>query len=392
MNGFFLADDLSGALDAAAGFFHAGRRVTVAWGESAGRGGSDGVVGITTETRNASEELAARVVGDAMAQARAEGGRLLYKKIDSTLRGPIVAELRAVMSAWPEARVLFAPANPAAGRTVRNGVLLVRGTPVSETEFARDPVWPARESALRKLLGGLPPERIVIPDIETEADLAGAVTRMEEMGGEWVGVGSGALARAVARKGPGTGDQGPETEVGRRTAEERRRRGIEAGMMADVVSRRSAVLMLCGSAHPANRVQAEQLKADRGVPVCELRMDNAAVAAQEAVAVLRRGGGVSVVVEPTRVESAALLRTIAGVAAQAIVGASVRRSFITGGETAFAVCTALGVKALEFRREIEPGVCLAAAIVRGTEASIAIKPGGFGDAETWVRVWDELSA
>ena len=150
--------------------------------------------------------------------------------------------------------------------------------------------------------------------------------------------------------------------------------------------------MLCGSAHPANRTQAEQLRRDRGVAVCDFRMDNAAVAAQATIAALRQSSGVCVVVEPTRVESAALLRAMANLATQAIVGASVRRMFITGGETAFAVCTALGVKALEFAREIEPGVCLATAALRGSEAAIAIKPGGFGDAETWVRVWDELSA
>ena len=220
--------------------------------------------------------------------------------------------------------------------------------------------------------------------------LSHLVRRMEAEGGEWVGVGSGALARAVAAVKPRTG---PKTaEIGaRKTEDERRAAKIEA-LRSGIVEKRSAVLMLCGSAHPANRAQAEQLRHDRGVSICELRMDNAAIATQQALAALRNGSGVSVVVEPTRVESAALLRTIASVAAQAVVGASVRRGFVTGGETAFAVCTALGVTSLEFVREIEPGVCLASAMVRGAEALLAIKPGGFGDSETWVRVWDERNA
>src|SRR5687768_5294721 len=64
MSDYFIADDLSGALDAAAAFHHAGRRVMVALSTEAWPdAGKDGVVGITTETRNASAAHAAQVVG-----------------------------------------------------------------------------------------------------------------------------------------------------------------------------------------------------------------------------------------------------------------------------------------------------------------------------------------
>lgn len=374
MSEFFLADDLSGALDAAAGFGTAGGKVTVVLGLGADARETNGaVVGVTTETRNATETQAARIVAETIARERNGGRRLRFKKIDSTLRGPIVAELQAVLTAMPEARVLFTPANPRAGRIVRHGTLLVRGTPVAETEFGRDPVWPVRESSLRALLRELPPERIVIADAETEADLAAAVDRMEAKGGDWVGVGSGALARIVAQA---------QVRKASRAATAAKIPLLPAG----------PTVMICGSAHPANRAQADQLRRDRGVPLCDVRMDNGAIVAQHGLAALRAGGGASLVVEPTRVESAAILRLVASVATQTIVGASVRRSFITGGETAFAVCTALGIKTLDFVREIEPGVCLATALVRGNLSLIAIKPGGFGDAETWVRVWDALNA
>src|SRR6476620_5645724 len=80
----FLADDLSGALDAAAAFHHAGRRVIIplslaAWPKVTG---SD-VVGLTTETRNASPQAAGAVVARVLAEARARGSRVLYTKIDS---------------------------------------------------------------------------------------------------------------------------------------------------------------------------------------------------------------------------------------------------------------------------------------------------------------------
>src|SRR5262245_34515428 len=118
---FFVADDLSGALDAAGAFHRAGRRVKIVLSLEAWRGEADPeeVVAVTTETRNARPAEAAAAVARAIEHGRARGGRLVYKKIDSTLRGPVAAELGALAAAMPEARILFAPANPAVGRTVR---------------------------------------------------------------------------------------------------------------------------------------------------------------------------------------------------------------------------------------------------------------------------------
>ena len=69
-----------------------------------------------------------------------------------------------------------------------------------------------------------------------------------------------------------------------------------------------------------------------------------------------------------------------------------RRLFITGGETAFAICCALAVSDLEFLAEIEPGVGLAHAAGGDGGWLLAVKPGGFGDGRTWINVWDRLRA
>ena len=105
MSDHFLADDLSGALDAAAAFHHAGRRVRVVLSTSDWTScDPDEVSGVTTETRHASAEVASATVGRAVAYGRAQGARLVYKKIDSTLRGPVAAELEAVAAAIPDSR------------------------------------------------------------------------------------------------------------------------------------------------------------------------------------------------------------------------------------------------------------------------------------------------
>jgi uncharacterized protein YgbK (DUF1537 family) len=62
---------------------------------------------------------------------------------------------------------------------------------------------------------------------------------------------------------------------------------------------------------------------------------------------------------------------------------------LTGGETAIAVLKALGAGGLRLAGEIEPGVALGA-LVGGPFAGLGLvtKAGGFGDAETLVRVWE----
>ena len=372
MSDYFLADDLSGALDAAAAFHGAGRRVRVVLSAAEWTPRDpDEVVGVTTETRNASAAVAAATVAHAIARGRAHGSRLVYKKIDSTLRGPVAAELRAMVAAMPEARVLFAPANPAVGRTVRGGCLLVHGVPVAETEFAQDPTGPVQQSELRSLLGEFAAGRVVIPDSESDGDLATSVARMGEGGPNWVPVGSGAMARAVARlratSAPARFDLSPVVATG-------------------------PILMVCGSSHRVNRTQAEELRRERGVAVCELPGKDLAGTILAAGDALRSAGAASVLIGTARIDSGAALRAIADVTAAIIAGANVRRLFVTGGETAFAICRALAVSDLEFLAEIEPGVCLAHA--RGGDGGwlLAVKPGGFGDGRTWINAWDRLRA
>ena len=373
MSDFFLADDLSGALDAAAGFHHAGQRVTIALTEPAWRRQGEGeVVGFTTESRNAAPDEAAGRVTRAIAHGRALGGRLVYKKIDSTLRGPVAAEVGALAAALPEVRILFAPANPRAGRTVRDGVLLVQGVPVAETEFGRDPISPVKESAIARVLGNAAPGRVVIPDIATERDLEVAVARMEAAGSRWVAVGSGALARPVAAR--------------------RRAGNARAASLSGEALPPGPTLMICGSAHAKNREQAALLAGTQGVAVVEFDPRDARAAAGRAASAIRARGAVALLVEERRGDSTAVLRELARIATELIRTTGAQRIFITGGETAFAICAQLGVVALEFLGEIEPGLSLSRGAPEGGPAlRFAIKPGGFGDTETWDRAWRALA-
>ena len=89
-----VADDVTGAGDTAVQFAQEG------WtAELRLRRGADGdaqVVAVSTDSRACSEEDAAARVRAAVAQTP---GTHVFKKIDSTLRGPIRAEIEALLVA-----------------------------------------------------------------------------------------------------------------------------------------------------------------------------------------------------------------------------------------------------------------------------------------------------
>jgi uncharacterized protein YgbK (DUF1537 family) len=78
------------------------------------------VIVIDTDSRSCPpEEAAARIRAQAQ-ELTSIGFDWLYKKVDSVLRGPVVAELEALLAASGRQKALLVPANPSLGRTIRN--------------------------------------------------------------------------------------------------------------------------------------------------------------------------------------------------------------------------------------------------------------------------------
>lgn len=117
-----VADDLTGACDAAAQFRRAGARTAVFLG------GADDplpegwdVLALDTESRRSLPTLAAVATRAAVGRLRGAGARRLYVKIDSTLRGAPGGIIEAAALEFGVPYVLVAPAFPEQGRTVLGG-------------------------------------------------------------------------------------------------------------------------------------------------------------------------------------------------------------------------------------------------------------------------------
>ncbi|MEY9215505.1 four-carbon acid sugar kinase family protein [Thermobifida halotolerans] len=143
-----IADDLIGAAATAARFARSGQRVTTVAPEHVTRAAEDyDVVVANLDSRHMPPHQAKDLVTDVVEAVWPVG--LVVKRIDTTLRGNLGAEVEAAWQAvrergTPQARprVLLAPAFPATGRTTADGVQLLDGTPLEHTEATLDPLSP----------------------------------------------------------------------------------------------------------------------------------------------------------------------------------------------------------------------------------------------------------
>jgi D-threonate/D-erythronate kinase len=161
-----IADDLTGAADCAAA---CGSDALVILDDSCAVPTAD-VVAFDANTRCMTAEHAA---AETARIVRSHPASIVYKKIDSSLRGHVAAEITAALDAYrslghPDAIAVVAPAFPAMGRTTTGGRQYVRGVPLE-----------------KGALTGLP--NSVICDAGTDQDLRAIAAKWIGCAVLWVG-------------------------------------------------------------------------------------------------------------------------------------------------------------------------------------------------------------
>ncbi|MBP8257484.1 MAG: hypothetical protein KAX37_09175 [Opitutaceae bacterium] len=388
MRDFLLSDDLSGGLEVGASFRRRGHPVAVPLGTN--QQPPSGLTVFTTETRNLPPDVAYDVVSRLLRDQLAAGGRLLLKKIDSTLRGPIGAELRAINDTLRPLRMILCPTNPAAGRTVRDGTLLVDGIPLGETPFRDDPIWPARESRIVPLLGDCGLEcdhlsldilrrgdaqqvltsnpgqaRLIVCDAETPSDIDLIVATTRATAPDTVLIGSNGLAVSLA-------DYLPAPESPRDSP----------AISVDTL------LILCGTRHPSTHRQVEQLAASGHAAVVTVKTGGLTPAT--AVAKIREAYThkriAALRFDPSEhLRSSTVQSFIAQIAAILAPSRVPGAYFFTGGESAWNACKTLGGRQLLVRGPWENAVVEAELELLEFKIPVFTKPGGYGDPDLLVR-------
>ncbi|MBZ9568987.1 four-carbon acid sugar kinase family protein [Modicisalibacter tunisiensis] len=366
-----VADDLTGALDAAAPFAGRGARTRVVVSPTDLAAvlddvGDCEVLAVNTETRHAPVAEAAARVAEVFNAVKALSPALVIKKIDSTLRGHVVAESLAArrVLGYP---LIVAPAVPSQGRTVRHGRVQVHGRALAESDFARDARSAPPDGALPELFAAaglavacrsVEDARLagdIVWDAEDEAALDALVDALETAPAPGLLVGAAGLCQALARRH--FRGQGPTPAPGDTWL-------LVVGSRCEQARRQMAQLAEC----PVVWREAEA-PADRAPP-----------AGWQGTTLLRPG-------RVGREWTADDVARVLAVQAQAWLAraASPPWLFLTGGDTAMALLRHRGVRSIEVAGEWEPGV--AWGWLEGERRQpVVTKAGGFGDDDLLVRL------
>lgn len=148
-----IADDLTGAMDAGMQMLGKGIIKVALCHEELDEvtNGSDVVV-INMQTRNGCAKEAYSKTKNAFCRLLQKGCNVLYKKIDSTLRGHIGAELKAILDLESFDCCIVAPALPLHRRSTIDGIHFVDGVRLFDTEFAKDPFTPIKSSSISNII------------------------------------------------------------------------------------------------------------------------------------------------------------------------------------------------------------------------------------------------
>ena len=386
-----IADDLTGAADAGVQLVHAGYRTAVFFGESGVLADDFDAVSFDTDSRTMPAGYAAKRVLEAARAARE--ARIVYKKLDSTLRGNIAAELAAALGGSGRERVVFAPAFPAAGRTTVGGTQRVHGVPVDETEMANDPQTPVRNAHVPSLLADafasvgvlaveefadpwrvrrtLEANECVVADADRDVDLEALVRAVPDPARVlWAGSAGLALALGSVYPGPSAGDANVRTD------------------------RVRPLLVVVGSLSGVAREQVRRLVGAYGHVAFPIESGEAGVS-EETVAAVRDtlAGCTCAIVHSPEERSAsggAMLASLAEVVARLSEEERFEGLVLTGGATAVGVARRLGATGIRLHGEVEAGVPMGT-LVGPVPYPVVTKAGGFGGPDTLVGAVEALA-
>lgn len=395
-----VADDLTGAADSA-GFFAAAGLTTAVPLRDDVRLAAD-VISLSTESRDLPPDAAADTVRAAFGRLKALNAspQLLYKKLDSALRGQLRAELLATMDELGERRAIVCPALPAEGRTTIGGRQQIGGVPLEESSFggfgiSSDliatlsgpgslPVTSIDLATLRSSPGSLPAavanrdEGVFVVDAETEDDLRRIVHIALAVGIRLL-AGSAGLARALV-------------QVARLSST------VPAPDWRPADGR--PILTIAGTRHEATIRQIERAAAagiravfpdQHCLDTIESTLGDALTAVEQEIRAGRHVILTSAGMRRSPLGTLMVADRLASVVDSATVRDLTGGMTLTGGDVAAAVCRRLGANAIWLRGEVRPALpwgTLDGGALPGLP--IVTKAGSFGDGEGLLAAVDHL--
>lgn len=417
---WIIADDFTGANDSIVRFATAGARAVTICKTPFIKEllTSYQAVAINTNSRGMSHAEAYQTNHQVGQKLPLHSGDVVYKKIDSALRGKIGVEIDGLLDGVGHEKIaLVAPAFPENLRITAGGYQLLNGIPVHESEMASDPVTPVKESHLPTLLadtshykvGYLPLGivgsgwqkvpitvkkliaegcRIIAADATSNDHLRTLAKLCVCSELNILPCGTSGLAGALAQK-------------------------LFSPRQVEILPTRSAkskVIAVIGSRSRISRLQIQRAlkelpwvakievqrltlvsREQRGKEIC-----NVSNSVTQAFADGKKGVIVcfddNPTVEPGSLVATELAAGLGEITRLLVETTGVKRSYLSGGDIAAAAIHALGGWGLEIQTELETGVC-SGSLQGGqfTGLKVVTKAGSFGNEGTLVRLLQIMS-
>lgn len=388
------------------------------------------VIVIDTDSRDIAPAVAYDRVKTVCEVLRNSGIKNIYKKVDSTLRGNLGAEIEATAAVFQPEIVVIAPAFPSNKRVTVGGYHLLDQIPIELTEIAHAPKSPVDESRIVELLHkqtqskiGLISLHVVMKGLEAVKQ---AIQQCLERGEKWIvfdavldehlecivkatqsyhgalWVGSAGLAEQLTdfyewsaeQKNIGIGAKGPVLMIAGSVSKVTQAQISTALNLPNIALVKMDVANLIHNKESEIRLCAKhaktQLSQGKDVVIASAVDDSDVLAA---VAAGKKCGLSSTEVSE---QTAVALSEIA----IQLTDYQLAGMVLTGGDTAIHVCRSLGAEAIEILEEVAVGIPLGR-LVGGlcNGLQVVTKAGAFGQEDAFVlsikamrRVINQLSS
>ncbi|HVG27422.1 MAG TPA: four-carbon acid sugar kinase family protein [Acidobacteriaceae bacterium] len=356
-----VADDLTGACDAAVAF--TGHTDPVHVDLAGALPSGPGIAAISTSSRDLPPaEAHARLAALASHLSPATE---VFKKIDSVFRGNTFAEILSAIELFPAALVILAPAYPAVGRRLHDGVLHIQHPSETQTLPIASTLLD-RGCRLERIASGLLPDalahklrqalargrKVFLCDATDQPHLEAVVQAVRSLQTRTLWIGSGGLAHALSSEAPSKPVATPSPP------------------------RPGHTVFFIGSDHPVTSEQVRyfQQKSTLKPTLCS-SFD--AISHHDLLLYVLRERTLKEHIQASLAHLDPLQTACL---------------FMTGGDTALFVCHALQITSLRLTHEFAPGVPLGIAEggpFHGTP--VILKSGGFGEPHLISNIFNAFS-
>jgi len=424
---YIIADDLTGANDTGVQFSKKGYNAIVSILEESENiiiPNKTDVLVVDTETREVDAKKARRKLRNVLKKLNFSDKDIFYKKVDSTLRGCIGAELEEMMNFLKKGICIFTPTFPSHQRITIGGYLIVNGKPLGLSKYYSGDLNVGEASFIPFLLKqqtSLPIARIdfidvtkgqevifeklnksyqegnkiIIVDATEEVHLKDILNSINRFEGSVLYAGSAGLANYF-----------PEIY--------NKNRSVKLNMEKN----KGPVLIVSGSRNPITKSQITHLKGeinffDLNIDIEQILSNRKTILEhyrKDSITVIKNGKNLVIHTNPLyndkekinnklmqkynlsfRELELAIRKFLGELTAKIIRNSPAGNLILTGGDIALGVCSALGIKNLHIVDELLPGIPLSIANLKNFNLKIVTKAGGFGEKDTLFKLIKKLT-